>query len=196
MGKLKSPPVIWGIAIVLYILYIIFFFTTIYSGKSRRLKETERIYRTELKSVERLRDYVKDYDKIIAEKDSLLALWEETKKFLPAEERMEKWLSEISAMGVTSGIEIKSFKPAAPVQKDLYLEYPIDMEIVSGYHELGSFLSLIANSERIMRIDELQLSQNVSQEEPEQTVKAKVRIICYVYHPAQVATQQSGGKKG
>jgi len=196
MGKLKSPPVIWGIAIVLYILYIIFFFTTIYSGKSRKLKETERIYRTELKSVERLRDYVKDYDKIIAEKDSLLALWEETKKFLPAEERMEKWLSEISAMGITSGVEIKSFKPGTPIQKELYLEYPIDVEIVSGYHELGAFLSLIANSERIMRIEDLQLSQNTSEEEPEQTVKARMRIMCYVYHPATVTTQQTGGRRG
>ncbi|HOK23126.1 MAG TPA: type 4a pilus biogenesis protein PilO [Candidatus Hydrothermia bacterium] len=193
MERLKSPLVIWLIAILVYVLTFLLLWNSVYASKSRELKNVENQYKTQYARVQELREYVKDYDQIIREKDSLLALWEETQKYLPQEEIMEQWLSQITRMAVTSGIQITGFKPESPVPKELYMEYPISIDIQGGFHELGVFVSFIANSERIMSVDNLQIERlSSSGEESLETVKAKLSVICYVYNP-QVAA--SGGAK-
>ncbi len=192
MDKLKSPLAIWLIGIIVYILTFIFLWNSMYASKAKELKTVENQYKAQYSKVQNLREYVKDYDRIIREKDSLLALWEVTQKYLPQEEKMEEWLSQITGMAITSGVQIISFKPQSPSQKELYLEYPINLEIRGGFHELGTFISFIANSERIMSVDNLQIERVSSSESYGQTVKANLHVICYVYSPQVAAT---GGRR-
>ncbi len=193
MDKLKSPLAIWLIGIVVYVLTFIFLWNSMYASKAKELKTVENQYKAQYSKVQNLREYVKDYDRIIREKDSLLALWEVTQKYLPQEEKMEEWLSQITGMAITSGVQIISFKPQSPSQKELYLEYPINLEIRGGFHELGTFISFIANSERIMSVDNLQIERVSSSESYGQTVKANLQVICYVYSPQVAAT--GGGRR-
>jgi len=194
MEKLKSPAVIWLIGLIVYILTFMFLWNSLYSSKSRELKVVESAYKSEYAKVQSLRDFVKDYDRIIREKDSLLALWEETQKYLPQEERMEEWLSELTKMAITSGVQIVSFKPQTPRQKELYIEYPINLAVRGGFHELGTFVSFVANSERIMGLENLQLERlSGSDIESGQTVNAQLTVICYVYNPQ--GTYTTGGRR-
>ena len=192
MERLKTPAAVWLIAVIVYVLTFIFLWNSMYASKARELKKVDSAYKAQYSKVQSLREYVKDYDKIIREKDSLLALWEETQKYLPQEEKMEEWLSQLTGMAITSGVKITSFKPQNPTIKELYIEYPISLEVTGGFHELGTFISFIANSERIMTVDNLQI-ERTSGSESSQTVKAKLRIICYIYNPQASAT--AGGKK-
>ncbi|MEO0258190.1 MAG: type 4a pilus biogenesis protein PilO [candidate division WOR-3 bacterium] len=194
MEKLKSPAVIWLIGLIVYVLTFMFLWNSMYSAKSRELKTVETQYKEQYTRVQNLREFVKDYDRIMREKDSLLALWEETQKYLPQEEKMEDWLSQLTGMAITSGVQIYGFRPQTPRQKELYREYPIVMKIKGGYHELGTFISFIANSERIMSIENLGLQRVSGQDiESGQTVDAELTVLCYVYSPTQVAS--SGGRK-
>ncbi|MEO0198639.1 MAG: type 4a pilus biogenesis protein PilO [candidate division WOR-3 bacterium] len=194
MEKLKSPAVIWLVGLIVYIITFMFLWNSLYSSKSRELKSIESQYKEQYARVQNLREYVKDYDRIIREKDSLLALWEETQRYLPQEERMEEWLSQLTSMAITSGVQIYGFRPQPPRQKELYREYPVTMKVRGGYHELGTFVSFVANSERIMGIENLELQKLSAQDiEGSQTVDAELTVLCYVYSPTQVAS--SGGKK-
>ncbi|MEO0246749.1 MAG: type 4a pilus biogenesis protein PilO [candidate division WOR-3 bacterium] len=194
MEKLKSPAVIWLLGLIVYIITFMFLWNSLYSSKSRELKSIESQYKEQYARVQNLREYVKDYDRIIREKDSLLALWEETQRYLPQEERMEEWLSQLTSMAITSGVQIYGFRPQPPRQKELYREYPVTMKVRGGYHELGTFVSFVANSERIMGIENLELQKLSAQDiEGSQTVDAELTVLCYVYSPTQVAS--SGGKK-
>jgi type IV pilus assembly protein PilO len=194
MERLKSPAAIWLIAVIVYVLTFIFLWNSVYASKARELRKVESAYKEEYSRVQNLREYVKDYDRIIREKDSLLALWEETQKYLPQEARMEEWLSQITGMAITSGVKIISFKPQSPTVKELYIEYPISLDVTGGFHELGTFISFIANSERIMTVDNLQVERMTgSERESGQTVRAKLQIICYVYNPQASVT--TGGTR-
>ncbi|MEO0285957.1 MAG: type 4a pilus biogenesis protein PilO [candidate division WOR-3 bacterium] len=194
MEKLKSPAVIWLLGLIVYIVTFMFLWNSLYSSKSRELKSIESQYKEQYARVQNLREYVKDYDRIIREKDSLLALWEETQRYLPQEERMEEWLSQLTSMAITSGVQIYGFRPQPPRQKELYREYPVTMKVRGGYHELGTFVSFVANSERIMGIENLELQKLSAQDiEGSQTVDAELTVLCYVYSPTQVAS--SGGRK-
>ncbi len=194
MEKLKSPIVIWLLAVIVYVLTFLFLWNSVYASKSRELKKVESQYKTQYTKVQNLRDYVKDYDRIIREKDSLLALWQETQKYLPQEEKMEEWLAQITGMAITSGVQITGFKPQAARPKELYVEYPVSMDVQGGFHELGTFISFIANSERIMSVENLQIERlSGSDKESQQTVRGRLTVICYIYNPA--AGVSGGAKK-
>lgn len=196
MEKLKSPAVIWLLGVIIYVLTFMFLWNSMYASRSRELKTVEAKYKEQYSRVQSLREFVKDYDRIIREKDSLLALWEETQRFLPQEENMEEWLSQITGMAISSGVQIYSFKPQSPRQQELYREYPIVMKVRGGFHELGTFISFVANSERIMSVENLQLQRVSGQEiESGQTVDAELTVVCYVYSPMQGATTSSGGRR-
>ncbi|GEM_PF-937521 len=191
MKFIKSPKFIWGIAIIIYIIIGYLYINGIYAGKARKLKSLEREIRNERQTVAQLTLEVKDYDKIMAEKDSLLALWEETKKHLPSRPQPDEWLREIAGMAMSSGIEIESYKPMPPSQYDLYKDYPIKITVSSGYHDLGTFVSLISNADRLMKIRNLTIKNKPSKDDPTQTVEAIFEISNYVYSPAPPPTNQN-----
>ncbi len=184
MKFIKSPKFVWGIAIIVYIIVGYLYYTSIYSGKAEKLKKLEREIRTERQTVARLTLEVKDYDKIMAEKDSLLALWEETKRHLPSKPMQDEWLRQIAGMAMSSGIEIESYKPLPPKQYDLYKDYPIKITVNSGYHDLGTFISLVSNADRLMKVKKLSIKNKPNEDDPTQTVEAVFEISNYVYSPA------------
>lgn len=184
MKFIKSPKFVWGIAILVYIVIGYLYVTGIYASKAKKLRDLERDIRRERNRVAQLTIEVKDYDKIMAEKDSLLALWEEARKHLPSTPRQDEWLKEIAGMAMSCGIEIQSYKPASPKQYELYKDYPIKISVNSGYHDLGTFISLISNADRLMKVQNLTIKNKPSEDDPTQTVQAIFEISNYVYSPA------------
>ncbi len=184
MKFIKSPKFVWGIAILIYIIVGYLYYTGIYSGKAGKLKKLEREIVTERRTVTQLTFEVKDYDKIMAEKDSLLALWEETKRHLPSKPMQDEWLREIAGMAMSSGIEIVSYRPMNAKQFDLYKDYPIKVTVNSGYHDLGTFISLVSNADRLMKVEGLSIKSKPNRDDPTQTVEAVFEISNYVYSPA------------
>jgi len=193
MKFIKNPKVVWGIAILVYIVIGYLYISGIYAGKAKKLKKLEQEIQAERKAVAQLTLEVKDYDKIMTEKDSLLALWGEVKKHLPSKPQPDEWLREIAGMAMSCGIEIESYKPVSPKQFDLYKDYPIKVNVASGYHELGTFISLISNADRLMKVKGLTIKGKPSEEDPSQTVGAVFEISNYVYSPAPA---NSGKRRG
>lgn len=79
-------------------------------------------------------------------------------KQMPLDEEIAGLLIDISQTGVTSGLEFKLFKPAAPVVKDFYSELPINIEVTGEYEELCAFVSGLAALPRIVTIHDLTIS--------------------------------------
>ena len=186
MKFIKNPKVVWGIAILVYIIVGYLYISGIYAGKAKKLKKLEHEIQAERRSVAQLTVEVKDYDKIMAEKDSLLARWGEVKKHLPSKPQPDEWLREIAGMAMSCGIEIESYKPLSFKQFDLYRDYPIKISVASGYHDLGTFISLISNADRLMKVKGLTIKGKPNEEDPSQTVEAVFEISNYVYSPAPV----------
>lgn len=184
MKFIKNPRFIWGIAILIYIVIGYLYISGIYAGKARKLKKLEEEIKKERRTVLALTREVKDYDKIMAEKDSLLALWEEAKKHLPSKPHPDEWLREIAGMAMSCGIEIETYKPQSPEQFDLYKDYPIKVTVASGYHDLGTFISLLSNADRLMKVKNLTIKNKPNEDDPSQTVEAIFEISNYVYSPA------------
>ena len=87
-------------------------------------------------------------------------------KMLPAEQEIPSLLENLSNMAKSSNIKIVGIIPVVgkdekPKKALVYQEIPILINAKSGYHELGKFLSSMENSDRFMKVADIQIRSNV-----------------------------------
>jgi type IV pilus assembly protein PilO len=76
---------------------------------------------------------------------------------LPNEREIEVLLTDISNLGKTAGIEMKSFRRRKEVIHDFYAEVPIDIEIEGQYHDVARFFDLLAGLPRIVNMGSIEV---------------------------------------
>jgi len=102
---------------------------------------------------------VKRLDALIVENKVLKARLAELRKQLPEEKEVSVLLKQISALGLKSGLDIILWKPE-PRKTDpegLYVEIPVKVEVMTGYHQLGAFFSHISRLQRLVNISDIKL---------------------------------------
>ena len=87
---------------------------------------------------------------------------------LPNDKELEVVLADISNLGKTAGIEIKSFQRKDEVVHDFYAEVPISLEIEGRYHDIGRFFDMLARLPRIVNMGSVDM--RVASESLEGTV--------------------------
>lgn len=87
-------------------------------------------------------------------------------KMLPAEQEIPNLLETLSNMAKSSGVKIVGIMPSVAKEADkiskrqIYQEIPILISAKSGYHELGRFLNRLENSDRFMKVVDIQIKAN------------------------------------
>ena len=75
---------------------------------------------------------------------------------LPNEKQLEVLLADISNLGKTAGIEIKSFKRESEVLHDFYADVPISVTLEGTYHNVAKFFDSISRLPRIVNMGGLE----------------------------------------
>ena len=65
---------------------------------------------------------------------------------LPNEKQLEVLLTDISNLGKTAGIEIKSFKREDERVHDFYAEVPISVAFEGRFHDIARFFDLVSRA--------------------------------------------------
>ncbi|TAN42175.1 MAG: hypothetical protein EPN25_03570 [Nitrospirae bacterium] len=83
----------------------------------------------------------------------------ELKELLPEEKEITSLLKQLSDMSISSGLDIKSWRPRAKVDhpSGIVFETPSEIVAVGTYHDLGRFLSSLTRINRIVNISSLRL---------------------------------------
>jgi type IV pilus assembly protein PilO len=71
---------------------------------------------------------------------------------LPSDTEVPGLLEDIDERGVESGLDINGIKLQPERAKEFYIELPIDIEMMGGYHDMGAFVSGIAAMPRIVTL--------------------------------------------
>ena len=74
---------------------------------------------------------------------------------LPEEKDAADLLRRMQTVAAQSNLTIKSFKPQAPVTKQLHAEWPIALELDGTYHNLAIFFDRVGKFTRIVNISDL-----------------------------------------
>lgn len=79
-------------------------------------------------------------------------------KQLPDKSEMEALLVDINQAGLGRGLQFELFKPA--VQETInafYAELPVSIRVTGGYHDIGAFVSDIAQLPRIVTLNDINI---------------------------------------
>jgi len=78
--------------------------------------------------------------------------------FLPNKAEVPGLLEDISETGVASGLQFKQFDPLPTVNHDFYQELPMRIAVIGTYHQLATFISKVAQLNRIVTLHDFKLS--------------------------------------
>ncbi len=92
---------------------------------------------------------------------ALEAQLRETEAVIPEEKDPQDVLRNLHEMASESLLDIASFKPQAAVARAQYTEWPIELGVEGGYHDLGRFFDRIAAMPRLMSVSDLQIRTQI-----------------------------------
>jgi type IV pilus assembly protein PilO len=92
---------------------------------------------------------------------ALEAQLRETEAVIPEEKDPQDVLRNLHEMASESLLDIATFKPQAAVARAQYTEWPIELGVEGGYHDLGRFFDRIAAMPRLMSVSDLQIRTQV-----------------------------------
>jgi type IV pilus assembly protein PilO len=77
---------------------------------------------------------------------------------LPSDTEIPGLLEDINQVGIENGLSFRNIDLQPEVQHEFYIEKPITIVVSGGYHDLGSFVSDVADLSRIVTLHDFQIS--------------------------------------
>jgi type IV pilus assembly protein PilO len=103
----------------------------------------------------------------------------DVQQILPTDAQTGDLLRWIKNMTDQSNLGLKAFAPGGLRPVDFYKEFPIEMDVVGRYHDLGIFLDRVSKYSRIINVDNLRMSGN--QGDQDKTIRASFTATTFVY---------------
>jgi type IV pilus assembly protein PilO len=99
-------------------------------------------------------------------------------QILPTDQETGDLLAWIKNVGDQSNLDLKSFNPGTLRPVEFYKEFPIEMQVVTRYHDLGLFLDRVSKYSRIINVDNLRISQSKARDK---SISVSFTATTFVY---------------
>ena len=157
----KDPHVQKGVIIGIFCALIgyVYFFTSFlpffrHPMKSK-IESLSSEYEKMSAELEKARKTVGNLAKLEAEYNRLHDKWIASQGLLPKDKEVADLLRKVTRVGSQAGIDFLLFEPQDLVQKEFITENPVKVRVRGEYHQLGVFLSKVANLDRIVNVSNL-----------------------------------------
>ena len=100
---------------------------------------------------------------------------------LPNSHEIPGLLDDITFIGTTSGLDFVKLNWQPEIVKEIYIELPIDIEVIGTYHQFGNFVSEIAGLPRIVTLHDFKI--DITQQGTE-VLRLKLQAKTYRYQEA------------
>jgi type IV pilus assembly protein PilO len=144
-----------------------------YSDKERKILEGQAIEQR-----------LPEFEREIASLERKLG---DVRQILPTDRETGDLLAWIKNLGDQSNLDLKSFSPSGLRPVEWYKEFPIEMNVIGRYHDLGIFLDRVSKYSRIINVDGLRIA--AVRGEPGKTIRASFTATTFVYDEAGAAQE-------
>jgi type IV pilus assembly protein PilO len=157
----KDPQVqkgiIIGIACILigYVYFFTSFMPFFYHPMGAKIASLSSEYEKMSAELEKARKTVGNLAKLEAEYNRLHDKWVAAQGLLPKDKEVADLLRKVTRIGSQAGVDFLLFEPQPPVPKEFITENPVKVKVRGEYHQLGIFLSKVANLDRIVNVSNL-----------------------------------------
>jgi type IV pilus assembly protein PilO len=133
--------------------------------------------RQEIRQLEVTAAKLQDFQREVA---LLEAKLETLKRILPPEKETPDLMRKVQSLAAQSNLTIRTFTPAATVNKEFYQEWPINMAVDGSYHNLGYFFDRVSRLSRLVNVGNLKIASGATQT-PSKTISANCVATTFVY---------------
>lgn len=199
---LKNPAIqkIAVSAVLAVAVLAVYFFTHFlpfgYPAQRDKLVSLKGDYDQKSTELARARATVSDLPRFEAEYDKLHERWVKAAELLPTDDQVPVLLRKITLAAQQSGVEFVVFRPSDAKTQEHYTELPLQLSVYGGYHQIGSFVSELANMRRIITVSNLQLKANPKSDNPSATVSAEFTASAYSLNSSAAADPAPASKGG
>jgi type IV pilus assembly protein PilO len=112
------------------------------------------------------------------------------KLVLPLERETDQIFRAVQQQATTSALRIVRVAPRPTIDHEVYTEWPIDMEVIGTFHNVGVYLDRIRQLPRIVNITNLRLSVRAAEGDlaATQSVGATFVATTFVYKEEGIAS--------
>jgi type IV pilus assembly protein PilO len=159
----KDPQVQKSIivGILLLIVGYVYFFTTFmpffFNPQKAKISSLESEYEKMSAELEKARQTVGNLAKLESEYNRLHEKWVAAQSLLPQQEEVATLLRKVTRAGNQAGIEFHLFQPQPLIRTEFVTENPVKIKVQGQYHDVGIFLSKVANLDRILNVHGLKI---------------------------------------
>lgn len=121
------------------------------------------------------------------------ALFATQLKSLPESHETPGLLDDITFVGTTSDLSFVNINWQPEINQEIYIELPINMEVIGNYHDFGSFVSKIAGLPRIVTVGDFTIENTEASKKPQVRVSNKDQLTMKLQ--AQTYRYQEGPAK-
>jgi type IV pilus assembly protein PilO len=133
--------------------------------------------RQEIRQLEVTAAKLQDFQREVA---LLEAKLETLKRILPPEKETPDLMRKVQSLAAQSNLTIRTFTPAATVNREFYQEWPINMAVDGSYHNLGYFFDRVSRLSRLVNVGNLKIASSANQT-PSKTISANCVATTFVY---------------
>lgn len=149
------------VAILLVIIGYVYFFTSFmpffFQPQKARINTLGSEYDKISAELEKARKTVNSLAKLEEEYERLHEKWVAAQSLLPQDKEVAQLLRKVTRAGSQSGVQFELFQPQPPVSREFITDNPVHVRVRGEYHEVGVFLSKVANLDRIINVTNLQV---------------------------------------
>jgi type IV pilus assembly protein PilO len=128
----------------------------------------------------KLRDRFAQFKK---ETEALQVRLEELKRVLPQDKEIKQFFTQLQASAQASGLRIQKGTSRPTVDREVYTEWPLEMEVIGTFHNLGEYFEKIRLLDRIVNIGKVRINTRAAEGEESYTasIGATYEATTFVY---------------
>ncbi|MEY1662971.1 type 4a pilus biogenesis protein PilO [Isoalcanivorax beigongshangi] len=148
----KAAAAVLVLAAVVFLGYMLSI-TSLYEDLERA-QDQEQSLMTQLRQKAHRAHFLPQYREQLTEMSASL---ESLVQQLPKDTEVPGLLEDITHTGLGSSLEFERIALAAEVEKEFYVELPIQIEVTGSYHGMGAFVSGVAALPRIVTLHDFSI---------------------------------------
>jgi len=192
-----DKKIVIAIFVLIIIAPVIAFYFLHFTAKTEEIKGLENKAVKLRKEIAGAKARAAKLDEHLAEMEETQRLFAEASVLLPQKKEIPALLTNISALGTNSGLNMARFSPRPERKKEFYAEIPVTLNIKGPYHNIGTFLYEVSKLDRIVSAINISLGSPKMQR-GEMLLSSSINLITYRFlDESEIAAQKAKkGKKG
>jgi type IV pilus assembly protein PilO len=192
-----DKKIVIAIFVLIIIAPVIAFYFLHFTAKTEEIKGLENKAVKLRKEIAGAKARAAKLDEHLAEMEETQRLFAEASVLLPQKKEIPALLTNISALGTNSGLNMARFSPRPERKKEFYAEIPVSLTIKGPYHNIGTFLYEVSKLDRIVSAINISLGSPKMQR-GEMLLSSSINLITYRFlDESEIAAQKAPkGKKG